>query len=272
MKLASRRRRIALPGGGGVSAVVALPPGFRRGGRTPAVILAHGAGSDMTNPFLSSVHASLAREGLVAVKFNFPYTEARRRAPDPRPVLERCYRAVVDAVLGDRRLAPPWVAIGGKSLGGRIASYVAAAGAPVRGLALAARAGRVARGPAPRGGGPGSPLPILGSRAPRGLGRPPANRARARNLRGSLRPRPSPARRPPGAGTAAPSPQRDYPRDAGAPPRARGPGLRRIRGCPPRARGRGRSDPRRPLRAPAAYGGTPRPTRRAWAPARGGAS
>jgi len=134
MKLASRRRRIALPGGGGVSAVVALPPGFRRGGRTPAVILAHGAGSDMTNPFLSNVHASLAREGLVAVKFNFPYTEARRRAPDPRPVLERCYRAVVDAVLGDRRLAPPWVAIGGKSLGGRIASYVAAAGAPVRGL------------------------------------------------------------------------------------------------------------------------------------------
>jgi len=134
MKLASRRRRIALPGGGAVSAVVALPPGFRRPGRTPAVILAHGAGSDMTNPFLSSVHAGLAREGLVAVKFNFPYTEARRRAPDPRPVLQRCYRAVVDAVLGDRRLAPPWIAIGGKSLGGRIASYVAADGAPVRGL------------------------------------------------------------------------------------------------------------------------------------------
>src|SRR2546426_3547059 len=38
--------------------VVALPPGFRRGGRTPAVILAHGAGSDMTNPFLSNVHRS----------------------------------------------------------------------------------------------------------------------------------------------------------------------------------------------------------------------
>src|SRR5438309_1896840 len=87
MKLASRRRRIALPGGGAVSAVVALPPGFRRPGRTPAVILAHGAGSDMTNPFLSSVHAGLARGGLVAVKFNFPYTEARRRAPDPRAML-----------------------------------------------------------------------------------------------------------------------------------------------------------------------------------------
>jgi hypothetical protein len=134
MKLATRRRRIPLPGGGAVSAVVALPSGFKRPGRTPAIILAHGAGSDMASPFMSTVHTGLAREGWVAVKFNFPYTEARRRAPDPRPVLERCYRAVVDAVAADRTLAPPWIAIGGKSLGGRIASYVAAAGTPVRGL------------------------------------------------------------------------------------------------------------------------------------------
>jgi len=134
MKLATRRRRIALPGGGAVSAVVALPSGFRRAGRAPAIILAHGAGSDMTSPFMSTVHSGLAREGYVAVKFNFPYTEARRRRPDPRPMLERCYRAVVDAVVRDRALAPPWVAIGGKSLGGRVASYVAAAGAPVRGV------------------------------------------------------------------------------------------------------------------------------------------
>ena len=132
MKLATRRRRIALPGGGAVSSVVALPPGFRRPGRIPAVVLAHGAGADMTSPFMSAVHTGLAREGFVTVKFNFPYTEARRRRPDPRPVLERCYRAVIDAVAADRGLAPPWIAIGGKSLGGRIASYVATGGAPVR--------------------------------------------------------------------------------------------------------------------------------------------
>src|SRR2546426_7247131 len=134
MKLASRRRRIALPGGGAVSAVVALPPGFRRPGRTPAVILAHGAGGDMTNPFLSSVHTGLAREGFVAVKFNFPYTEVRRRTPHPRPVLQRCYPAVVDAVLAHRPLAPPWGAIRGKSMGGRVSSYLAAARAPLRRL------------------------------------------------------------------------------------------------------------------------------------------
>src|ERR671930_1502225 len=136
MKLATRRRRIALPGGGAVSAVVALPAGFRRPGRTPAVILAHGAGSDMTSPFMSMVHTGLAREGYVTVKFNFPYSEARRRAPDPRPVLERCYRAVLDAVLADRMLAPPGIVVGGKSMGGRIASHLAAEGAPVRGLLL----------------------------------------------------------------------------------------------------------------------------------------
>jgi predicted alpha/beta-hydrolase family hydrolase len=136
VKLATRRRRVTLPGGGAVSAVVALPPAFKRPGRTPAVILAHGAGSDMRHPFISTMHTGLARLGYIAVKFNFPYTEARRRAPDPRPVLERCYRAVLDAVARDRALAPPWVAIGGKSLGGRMASYLAAGGAPVHALLL----------------------------------------------------------------------------------------------------------------------------------------
>ena len=133
MKLAARRRRIKLPGAGAVSAVIALPQRFRPG-RTPAVLLAHGAGAGMSSPFVSFVHAELARAGYVAVKFNFPYTEARRRTPDPRPVLERCHRAVLDAVAADRALLPPWIAIGGKSLGGRIASYLAAAGAPVRGV------------------------------------------------------------------------------------------------------------------------------------------
>jgi len=133
VKLATRRRRVRLPGGGAVSAVVALPVGFVAG-RTPAVLLAHGAGADMTSPFLSAMHAGLARAGYIAVKFNFAYTEARRRAPDPRKVLERTYRAVLDAVLADRALRPPWAVIGGKSLGGRIASYLAAADAPVRGV------------------------------------------------------------------------------------------------------------------------------------------
>ena len=85
---------------------------------------------------MTTLHMGLAREGYVSLKFNFPYTEARRRRPDPRPVLERCWRSVLDAVRRDRALAPSWVAIGGKSMGGRMASYVAAAGAPVKALVL----------------------------------------------------------------------------------------------------------------------------------------
>ncbi len=115
--------------------MVARPAAFQRG-RTPAIILAPGAGSDMSNPFLSAVHSGLADAGYVAVKFDFPYREAGRRAPDARPVLERCYRTVLDHVAADRDLAPRWIAIGGKSMGGRIASHLAAAGAPVRGLVL----------------------------------------------------------------------------------------------------------------------------------------
>jgi hypothetical protein len=127
-------RRVEVPGGH-VSAAVALPAGFV-GGRSAAVLLAHGAGSDMHNPFLVAMQAGLAAAGYVAVTFNFPYREAGRKIPDARPVLERCYRAVLDAVVADPTLAPPWVVIGGRSMGGRMATYLAAAGAPVRGVLL----------------------------------------------------------------------------------------------------------------------------------------
>jgi predicted alpha/beta-hydrolase family hydrolase len=136
VKLATRRRRISLPGGGAVSAVVALPSVHGHSGRVPAVILAHGAGAGMRSPFMTAMHTGLAHQGYVTVKFNFPYMEARRRVPDPRSVLERCLRAVLDGVERDRALAPPRIAIGGKSLGGRIASYLAAAGAPASALVL----------------------------------------------------------------------------------------------------------------------------------------
>ena len=127
-------RRIAVPGGH-VSATVALPAGFVAG-RSPVVVLGHGAGSDMHNPFLVAMQTALADAGYPAVAFNFPYREAGRKIPDPRPVLERCYHAVLDAVRTDPALAPPRVVIGGRSMGGRMASYLAAAGAPIHGLLL----------------------------------------------------------------------------------------------------------------------------------------
>ena len=73
---------------------------------------------------------ALASRGVAVVRFNFPYVEAGRRAPDPQPRLEACYRAVATAVA--REMPRPF--LGGKSMGGRIASHVVANGFAAAGL------------------------------------------------------------------------------------------------------------------------------------------
>jgi predicted alpha/beta-hydrolase family hydrolase len=128
-----RRRECHFDLGAGrqVSGVVALPA--QRSAET-VVVLAHGAGNDMSNPLLVSVADALTEHGFPTVRFNFPYKERRGRAPDPAPVLEACYRAVLKHVRGDAELQAKRLVIGGKSMGGRMASHLAAAGEPVDGL------------------------------------------------------------------------------------------------------------------------------------------
>ena len=101
-----------------------------------AVVLAHGAGNDMTAPLLVAVADGLATRGFPTVRFNFPYKERGGRAPDPAPVLERCYRSVLAQVRADPPLGARRLVIGGKSLGGRMASHLGAAGEAVDGLLL----------------------------------------------------------------------------------------------------------------------------------------
>src|SRR5262245_8762032 len=89
------------------------------------LLLGHGAGADQNSEFMITFAEGLARRGVEVVTFNFLYTEQGRRAPDRQDKLEACYRAVIDAIrktLGSNQLF-----IGGKSMGGRIASQVAAA-------------------------------------------------------------------------------------------------------------------------------------------------
>jgi predicted alpha/beta-hydrolase family hydrolase len=116
-----------------VSGVLAAPaPGAGRA--RAAVVLGHGAGADMNQAFLSAVHEGLAARGALALKFNFAYTEARRRVPDPPARLLATFRAAVawlDAQPAARGL--PRI-LGGKSMGGRIASHVVAEGDPADGL------------------------------------------------------------------------------------------------------------------------------------------
>jgi uncharacterized protein len=100
------------------------------------IALAHGAGAPMDSPFMAFFAKGLASHGYHVARFEFPYMAARRaggkrRLPDPSHVLIQSWRNVI-AKLG-AELGPDRLAIGGKSLGGRIAS-MAAHTAGVRGL------------------------------------------------------------------------------------------------------------------------------------------
>jgi len=91
-----------------------------------SLILGHGAGANQLSGFMRLFGAGLAERGLDVVTFNFLYTEQGRKIPDPAPRLESCYRAVIDAVVKHKQLQRNRLVIGGKSMGGRIASQVAA--------------------------------------------------------------------------------------------------------------------------------------------------
>jgi len=101
------------------------------------LVLAHGAGANQSSGFMVSYAGALAARGIDAVTFNFLYTENKRRLPDPPARLEACYRAIVRAfhdgvfgkTLGGKGSGRGKLVIGGKSMGGRIASQIAAAGA-----------------------------------------------------------------------------------------------------------------------------------------------
>ena len=90
-------------------------------------MLGHGAGADQMSAFMRMAAEGLAARGLDALTFNFLYKEQGRSVPDPKARLESCYRAVIDTTLKNKKLKDNRLVIGGKSMGGRIASQVAAA-------------------------------------------------------------------------------------------------------------------------------------------------
>ncbi len=90
----------------------------------PTLVLAHGAGAPMDHPWMETVSGLLADEGVRTVRFEFPYMAARRTTgkrpgSNPSKVLEAAWREVIDD------LGAEGLVIGGKSMGGRIASMVA---------------------------------------------------------------------------------------------------------------------------------------------------
>jgi predicted alpha/beta-hydrolase family hydrolase len=121
-------------GSGTVSAVFEGPndPAPRR----TVFACAHGAGGNMMDRGLIATANALRGMGIGVVRFNFPYKERKSGRPDPMPKLEETVAAVVDRAR--RELEPDILIVGGRSMGGRAASMLAAEGFAANGLFLLA--------------------------------------------------------------------------------------------------------------------------------------
>ena len=97
-------------------------------------IYAPGAGSNVNDPFGTYASQQLPDHGIAVARFQFPYMEARTRRPDTPTILEATWRQIIEHL----RSECPKIAVGGRSMGGRIASQVVAKGVNVDALALLA--------------------------------------------------------------------------------------------------------------------------------------
>ena len=97
-------------------------------------VCGHGAGGHMGDRAVIGSSATLRARGVDVVRFNFPYRERGSGRPDPMPRLHRCFAAVTSRVREELR--PGLLLIGGRSMGGRAASVLAAEGHPCHGVLL----------------------------------------------------------------------------------------------------------------------------------------
>jgi predicted alpha/beta-hydrolase family hydrolase len=99
------------------------------------IILAHGAGNDMDNPLLVFLARGFAGAGFFSLRFNFPYKEKGKRAPDSQKVLVKTWLGAHKFLTGASRYSPEKIVAAGKSMGGRVASQMVSEGVmPVGGL------------------------------------------------------------------------------------------------------------------------------------------
>ncbi|MEO6196692.1 MAG: alpha/beta family hydrolase [Dehalococcoidia bacterium] len=126
--MSERQTSVDVPGAGAVSVIESVPDHL--GGWQ--FIYAPGAGSNVHNPFGKFACRELTARGVASTRFQFPYQEARKHGPDRPPVLEATWRAVIQEL----RSPGMRLVIGGRSMGGRIASQIVAAGESVDALAL----------------------------------------------------------------------------------------------------------------------------------------
>jgi uncharacterized protein len=110
-----------------VSGIVCTP-GSEPDNGTVGVIIAHGAGNDMHEPMIVKVCEGLADSGHVTLRFNFAYREKGQKAPDTQAKLENTWECVHRFFTESLPYTYNAIIVGGKSMGGRVASQMAAAG------------------------------------------------------------------------------------------------------------------------------------------------
>lgn len=99
-------------------------------------VCAHGAGGSMNDRGMTALAAELRARGITVARFNFLYREKGSGRPDPMPRLQECFASVVARVREET--SPRTLLIGGRSMGGRAASMLTAAGFACDGLLLLA--------------------------------------------------------------------------------------------------------------------------------------
>ena len=124
MKVDSQEFKIQINESDSVTALLYPADKKTRVGTT--ILLGHGAGAGQLTPFMRLFAKGLAERGFDVLTFDFVYMEQRKKVPDRNDKLELCYRAVIDAAAKHKKLKGNRIIVGGKSMGGRIASQVAA--------------------------------------------------------------------------------------------------------------------------------------------------
>jgi uncharacterized protein len=121
---------------GAAETTAVYEPGAGKGAELPLFVCAHGAGGSMSDRGMLATASALRDHGIGVVRFNFLYKEKGSGRPDPMPVLMETTAAVVARVREE--LSPKRLVIGGRSMGGRAASMLAADGYSADGLLLLA--------------------------------------------------------------------------------------------------------------------------------------
>jgi predicted alpha/beta-hydrolase family hydrolase len=118
---------IPLENGESVSGVLSLPVSGMKA-VTTGVIIAHGAGNDMHNPLIVGLAEGLAAGGKATLRFNFPYREKGKKSPDSQKKLIHTWRCAFEYFRSRCSLSMNDIVAAGKSMGGRVASQMAAEG------------------------------------------------------------------------------------------------------------------------------------------------